>query len=298
MNSKLITGIRSALIASLISGFSVWYNKQLITGGIDTTILNLVKNGGAGILFSLAILKIPGFIPSVRKSFHKLLLMALVGGSIPFILFFEGLKMTPAVNANFIHKTMFVWVALLAVSLLKERLSLIQICGYILIIAANFAVGKPSFTFSTGEMMIMAATLLWSGENILSKIFLKDFDYRILAWSRMFLGSLIIFLYALLGNKFVNIIRIPPQQLLPLTGSIMLLSLYVHFWMKSLSLMPAALVTSVLTIAVPVTTIVTALSTSPTVSANQIGTAVLISTGVLLTLPVLSLFRNKTISHD
>ena len=49
-------------------------------------------------------------------------MIGVIGGSVPFILFFNGLAMASAPSAAFIHKTLFVWVVLLAVPFLGERL--------------------------------------------------------------------------------------------------------------------------------------------------------------------------------
>jgi hypothetical protein len=48
--------------------------------------------------------------------------VAIVGGSVPFILFFEGLARVTSTDAAFIQKTLVIWVALLAVPLLRERI--------------------------------------------------------------------------------------------------------------------------------------------------------------------------------
>ena len=49
--------------------------------------------------------------------------VAVVGGSVPFILFFEGLARVTSADAAFIQKSLVIWVALLAVPLLRERIS-------------------------------------------------------------------------------------------------------------------------------------------------------------------------------
>jgi len=56
-------------------------------------------------------------------------LIAIVGGSLPFLLFFTGLSLASAPSAAFIHKTLFIWVAFLAVPFLGERLGWAQICA-------------------------------------------------------------------------------------------------------------------------------------------------------------------------
>ena len=48
---------------------------------------------------------------------------------IAFLLFFSGLAMASAPTAAFIHKTMFIWVALMAVPFLGERLGLVPVAA-------------------------------------------------------------------------------------------------------------------------------------------------------------------------
>ena len=60
-------------------------------------------------------------MPAKRGHWLALLAVAVIGGSVPFVLFFEGLARAEATQAAFIQKTLVVWVALLAVPLLKER---------------------------------------------------------------------------------------------------------------------------------------------------------------------------------
>ena len=55
------------------------------------------------------------------RQWLALLAVAVVGGSVPFVLFFEGLARAEATQAAFIHKTLVVWVVMLAVPLLRER---------------------------------------------------------------------------------------------------------------------------------------------------------------------------------
>ena len=56
-----------------------------------------------------------------RAQWLGLLGVGVIGGSVPFVLFFEGLARAEATQAAFIQKTLVVWVALLAVPLLRER---------------------------------------------------------------------------------------------------------------------------------------------------------------------------------
>src|SRR5215468_4205014 len=107
---------------------------------------------------------------------------ALIGGSVPFVLFFEGLARAQATQASFIQKTLVVWVALPAVPLLRERLGPAHVAAIAFVIAGQAAlVGDTgTVTFGTGEAMILAATLLWAVEVVLAKRLLADIDARTL----------------------------------------------------------------------------------------------------------------------
>ncbi len=255
-------GIILALITATISGFSIFYNKLIIVKGIDPLIFNIIKNGGVAILLSLflSLVSIKKLTSLSVDQWKKLLLLGLIGGSIPFILYFEGLRTVAATNANLIHKTLFLLAAAMAIPILGERLNIWQVTGYLLIAWVNlFIGGLEGFKGSIGEFMILAATVFWSIEVIIAKITLKDIDAEIAAWGRMFLGSLILIAIAIIQNKLLLLTKITPEQTLPILGSILLLTGYVVTWYKALKYAKATIVTSVLILATPITNILTAI---------------------------------------
>lgn len=96
-----------------------------------------------------------------KTQWLSLLAVGLVGGSIPFLLYFKGLSMTNAVQAAFIHKTMFVFVALLAVVFLKEKISKnFLIGGFLLFLGNIFLLKILPHQFGSGDLLIFFATLL------------------------------------------------------------------------------------------------------------------------------------------
>ena len=86
----------------------------------------------------------------------------------PFVLFFEGLARAEATQAAFIQKTLVVWVALLAVPLLRERFGVPHALAIVLLIAGQawLAGHAGTVAFGAGEAMILAATLLWAVEVV------------------------------------------------------------------------------------------------------------------------------------
>ena len=79
-----------------------------------------------------------------RRSWAGVVLVGVIGGSIPFILFFSGLAMASAPSAAFIQKTLFVWVALLAVPFLGERLGLAPLAALAVLFVGQALVLPPS----------------------------------------------------------------------------------------------------------------------------------------------------------
>lgn len=286
MTSKVKRGIVFALITAVISGFSIFYNKLVLVKGIDPLIFNILKNGGVAVILSLLLLPLSqrkNLAKLSAKTWRRLLLIGLIGGSIPFILFFEGLKTASAVDANLIQKSLFIWVAAAAIPILGERLSLWQVAGYLIIAWSNLFIGGfTGFKINTGEMMILAATFFWTIEVIVAKITLRDVDNIIVSWGRMFLGSLILILVAGIWGKLPLLFQIKPDQLMAVSGSILLLTGYVTFWFKALKYAPATIVTAVLILATPITNILSAIFITHTFPQVQIVNLLGIIIGIIL----------------
>lgn len=280
-------GLYYSLLAALISGISIFYNKNVIVGGIDPLVFNIFKNGGTALLLSFFLMSLP-----VKKSLHslsssnwkRLLLIGFIGGSVPFLFFFEGLKIVPALNANLIQKTLFIWVAILALPILREKLNLRQITGYFAIFAGTFLIGGFSlFSFGTGEFMILSATLLWSVEIIISKKLLNSkIDSHLVVWGRMFFGTVFLLAFAIFQNRLGLIFSLKAEQILPILGSIILLTAYVSTFYKALNFAPATMVTSILILSTPITNILNSLfitHTFPPIQISNLGFSLL---GVML----------------
>lgn len=285
-------GIIFALIAAAISGVSIFYNRVVVVSGIDSLIFNILKNGGVAFLFSALVLFTPLRLHLKRLSFSswiKLVAIGIIGGSIPFVLFFEGLKFMPAVQANLIHKSLFLWVALLAVPFLKERISSVQLLAYLLIAWGTFFVsGVPKFTGSIGEIMVLSATVLWSIENVLAKKTMQHIPSSVVAWARMSFGIVVLVLIASFQQKVGSIATVPSSFFFPILGSVILLTGYVYFWYRALSYTPATLVTSVLVISAPITAI---LSTG--ILAQPLSVQTIVSNSVLCIAVVFLIFFQK-----
>lgn len=279
-------GICFALIAAVVSGFAIFINKFAGKVFSDSGIFTTWKNIPVAIAF-LGIIFLPKFFKELKMldktQWLYLLLIGAVGGAIPFLMFFKGLSIASAVNAAFIHKTLFVWVGMLAVIFLKEKLGWPQIVAFGLLLAGNFILGGiKSWKFGMGEILIFGATVLWSIEYILAKKVLACVSSEIVAWARMFFGSVILVLFLIATGRTEGLLSINSLQAKWILLSSALLFGYVFTWYKALKLAPASLVTCLLVPASLITTLLNSIFVTGKFSLEQALAGILFSASIVL----------------
>lgn len=279
MSNKFNYAIGLAVGTAFISGTNNFLTKIAVTAVKDPVVFTFLKNAiVAAFLIGLLMLlkKWRELRTASRADFIKLALIGIVGGSVPFILFFTGLTMIPAINAAFIHKTLFLWVAILAVPFLKERLGVWPIIALLALFSGNALLGLPKFSFGTGELMVLAATIFWAIENIIAKKALKNLSSPIVAGARMTLGSLIIFIVVAAQGNLGMLGGLSALQWGWTLLTALLLLGYVLTWYTALKYAPATLVASVLVLATFVTNILNAIFLAHTLSGKQLASGLLI----------------------
>jgi drug/metabolite transporter (DMT)-like permease len=280
-------GLLLALSAAMISGVSVFVNSYGVKAFGDATAYTTAKNTIAAAVL-LAICGLAGArghkvvaAPRQRSRLAGLAAIAVVGGSVPFVLFFEGLAHATSgpAQAQFINKTLVVWVALLAVSVLGERLGALQLGAVALLVVGQAVLsGGLGTAFSPhlgrGEAMIFAATLLWAVEVVLAKVLLRDLSSWTVALARMVLGSAVLIGWVLLTGRGSRLVDMDAAQWrwVLLTG--VLLAGYVATWLAALALAPAVNVTAMLVAAVPVTVLLQAVVQHTALQTNGLGLVV------------------------
>lgn len=284
-----------ALATAVISGTNNFLGKIAVTAVKDPIVYTTLKNAIVA-AFLIGIILMLGkwreIISLTRGQMFRLLAIGAIGGSVPFALFFTGLLKTSALNAGLIHKTLFLWVLLLAVPFLKERFSWAQWIGVGTLFAANFVVGGfKGFNFNMGELMILGATLVWAVENIIAKKALKDISSITVAGARMIVGSLILFAIVLGKGSAVPLSTLSLEQWgWTMLTSVFLLG-YVLTWYTALKHAPATYVAALLVPATLVTNVLTAIFITHTLNGVQITQMALLAAGAAL----MVLFARKVI---
>jgi drug/metabolite transporter (DMT)-like permease len=269
-HSSKTAGIALAAGTALVSGISVFVNSYgvhaITTPDVYTTAKNLVAFALLA-LFGACARRVsplrswvasPAAIGATRHRYAEWLGLAyvgVVGGGIAFVLFFNGLADTSAVPAAFWHDTLVVWVALLAMPLLGERIRWWNGAAIGLLLFGQIALstGVGHLEVDRGEMLVLGATLLWSVEVMVAKRLLRVLSPATVALVRMGVGGATLLVYLAMVGQLHLLASFGSSQVrwVLLTG--LLLAAYVGTWMSALRLARAIDVTSILVLSVAVT---------------------------------------------
>jgi drug/metabolite transporter (DMT)-like permease len=251
-------GIMLAAVTAMVSGFAVFVNGYGVRRFDDATTYTTAKNLVAGVaLVALWRLQRHRSGGPRRRAPRSVAVVAVIGGSVPFVLFFEGLQRIGSTDAAFIHKTLIVWVAILAVARLGERVGPLHVVAI-----ASLLLGQAVLTGGVGlpdpgdgELMILIATWCWSAEVVVSKALLRTVAPLQLGTIRMAGGAVLLLAWAFVRGSFGDLLGLGASQWgwTLLTGVV--LTVYVACWHHALALAPAVDVSAVLVMGAVVTAV-------------------------------------------
>lgn len=252
-------GIALAFVTALVSGVAVYVNgfgvRAWREAGVSTTAYTTAKNLVAAVALgaiALLVARRRGDRTSLRTlpgpARPWLLAIGVIGGSVPFVLFFEGLSRASSTQAALIHKSLLIWVALLAIPLLGERLNGWHLGAMGLLVAGQVVIagGVTDVSLGSGEVMVLAATLLWSVEVVMAKHVLHTVAPLTVGVARMGIGSAVLVVWVLVTGGLAGMAALSAADWgwIALTGGT--LTAYVGTWYAALSRAQALDVTAVL----------------------------------------------------
>jgi len=260
------TGLLLALVTACISGVAVFLNGYGVTAFGDATAYTTVKN----VVAALVLVTLVGGLsasrggpvltrPSRPAHWAGLAVVGVFGGAIAFALFFEGLALATAVDAAFLQKTLLVWVALLAVPLLGERLGALQVGAIALLVVGQIGLaGGTTTVLGRGQLMVLGATLLWAGEVIIAKKLLAGLSSWTVGLTRMGVGSVVLVAWTVMRGDGGALTAMTGNQWMWVLVTGVILAGYVSCWFAALSRAPAVDVTAVLVIGAVITALLAA----------------------------------------
>lgn len=288
-------GIALVFLTVLVSGVSNFVNFKAVQGtNVDAWIA--VRNA------VVALLLVPPALLLGRGSrkrlapadWVRLIVIGLVGGAVPFLLYFHGFQMAlgqgGAAAASLGYRSLFLVATVLSIVFLRERIPRRFFLAAALLLGGNvllLAVSGPIWT--DGTVFVLLATALWAGEYTLSKRALRALPSGVVAEARMGFGALFLIAYLALTGQVASVAQFSGADWMMLSLSALLLFGFVATWYAGLKTVDLSVASSLLVLAFPITWLLGVLTTGEGVTLSQVGGAVAIFAGAGLVVSLVSL---------
>jgi drug/metabolite transporter (DMT)-like permease len=277
------------LLAALVSGTSTFVNFWAVQGVNSDAFIGARNALVAAMLVPVALLVAPGELRRLgRADAARLALIGLVGGAVPFLLFFRGLQLASAeggaATATFAYRALFLFAAGFAFVALGERPTRRFAAAAALIVAGNLgllSIGAPVWT--QGSWLVLAATVLWAGEYALSKRALARLSAPTVALGRMGFGVLFLLPYLALTGGVQAWGAMTAGQWTWMLLSAALLLAFLATWYAGLARVDLSTAAGLLALAFPITfALGAAAGKAPLALGPALGAAAVVFAGVAL----------------
>jgi len=222
-------GYTLAALNMVISGVAVYVNSLGVRMFSDSTLYTALKNSVVGIALLVPLVLSGRSRADWRRLGARdlllLVVVALVGGSVSYALYFRGLQLTTPVTASLVDHTQFLLVALFAALFIGERFGpAVWIALAALFAGITLGIGAGTVRLDAGMPFVAAATLLFAADFVLMKYLLRTVSALTVMTFKMTLGSLLLFLFVAAEGKAAGIGELSLLQLgfAGITGLILL----------------------------------------------------------------------------
>jgi drug/metabolite transporter (DMT)-like permease len=252
-------GLLLVLATAVISGCSTYLNSFAVQGTNSDAFVTVRNVAVAAMLAPIAlVVSRRASVPLRRTDVGWLAVVGLVGGAIPFLLFFHGLELATAAGgaatASFVYRTLFLMAAVFGVVFLGERFHRNVVAAAVLLLAGNLLLlSLISPLWTPGTSYVFVATVLWAGEYTLSKHLLGRLPSTTVGFGRMGFGALFLLGYLALTSQYGAVVSMTGGQWIWVGISAALLAAFVLSWYAGLRTTDLAVATSVLVLGFPVT---------------------------------------------
>ncbi|HUJ78638.1 MAG TPA: DMT family transporter [Thermoplasmata archaeon] len=257
-------GLLLVLATAVISGVSTFVNLYAVSGTNSAAFVTARNGAVALILLPFAVVAAGASWLSLRRQdWGRLLAIGIVGGGIPFLLFFRGLELASAahggITASFLYRTLFLMATVLGVVYLRERFDWRIALGAGLLLAGNFLLlNWTSVVWTDGSLYVLAATAMWAVEYSISKRALRDLPSPTVALGRMGIGALFLFGYLTATSQVGSVAALSAGQWTWVGISAALLCAFVATWYAGLKRVNLSVATAVLVLGFPVSWLLSA----------------------------------------
>lgn len=180
-----------------------------------------------------------------KESYYPLLMLTLFIVIIPYTLFFIGAKMTSGVNVTMLLLSELIF-AVIFTPFFGEKTTFLKLLGAGgVFFGALFILYNGSFSFNTGDALIILSTLTLPFGNLYSKKALNLISPSIILFGRSLIGGLFVLAFALFFEPEASISATFSQNwILILLNGLIVLGLSKIFWFESLKRLDISKATS------------------------------------------------------
>ena len=187
------------ILLSNVSPFIILVLNQTLAGIILILILDLVKK----------IKEIKETSKHDLKFMYLISIFSAVGGPLLFLL---GLKLTSATNTILIGKSEAILTSLLAIFILKDKITKHQIIGGLIMFLGITIIATNSFSLglslNTGDIFIFISALSYAIGTVLFKKYMHHIPPEVIVSLRNLFGASILFIISLFLVDFSVVIQV------------------------------------------------------------------------------------------
>jgi drug/metabolite transporter (DMT)-like permease len=253
-------GLLLVLATAFISGVSTFINAYAVHGTSSDAFVTVRNLMVAAAFVPVALVATRSLkAPTLRRGdWGRLVLIGLIGGAIPFILFFHGLQIATAAGgaatASFGYRTLFLWASVFGIVVLREKFHWRVALGATLLLAGNvLLLSLTSPIWTDGTAYVLAATILWAAEYTVSKRTLRDLPSATVALGRMGFGAAFLVGYLSFTTQWGTVVGFTGAQWEWVGISAALLGAFVASFYPGLKRVDLGVASSALVLGFPVT---------------------------------------------
>lgn len=276
-------GYLFAVVNAIISGFAIYINSLGVKMFSDSTLYTTLKNAVVGVALLIPVMLFARQRIELRRLSARqwgwLVLLAIIGGSVPYALFFRGLQLTTPVTSSLINHSQFLIVAVLALFVLSERVGpLVWGALTVLLVGVSFGTNLGAVHWSAGALLVALSTIFFAAGFVLAKYLLASISTTTVMAAKMTLGSLFLFIYVGLTGHLGAVTRLSTTQWLYVLATGLILLAFTLTAFIALRHATATAATAIPAAAPIITTALVALSTGhiKVAPANGIGLALML----------------------
>ena len=283
-------GVLLVLATAVISGFSTFLNGYAVKGTSSDAFVTFRNLAVAGMLLPVGTFALmrSRALPSA-KDLGTLAVIGLIGGAIPFLLFFRGLQLATAAHgtltASFVYRTLFIFATVFGVVALRETFHPRLALAAALVLGGNLLLlSLVSPVWTEGSLYVLLATVLWAAEYTVSKRALRHLGGTTVGLGRMGFGSAFLLAYLAYEGGFGTVAHFTSGQWTWVGISDALLTGFILTWYTGLARVDLGVASTVLVLGFPISWALSLFATHAVPAPYALLGAVIVTAGVLTAL--------------